>query len=426
VAGSDADAIVDRQIGSLVAIYQKLHAHPELSHQERETSALLAGELRQLGFSVTERVGRYANEALQSYGVVGVLENGAGPRLLVRADMDALPVTEQTGLPYASRVRTKDEAGQEVGVMHACGHDVHVTALIGTARALVALRTQWHGTLVLVGQPAEERIDGALAMLRDRLYERFGKPDFALALHDDDEISAGRIGLTPGYALATSTSADILVRGVGTHGSKPQQGKDPVVLAARIVLALQTIVSRENSPFEPAVVTVGTIHGGTKRNIIPEEVKLELSIRTYKEEIRQRILEAVRRIARGEAIAAGMPDDRAPVVTVNEAEFAPAMYNDPALVARLAPVLRGVLGAENVLDMPPRMASEDFGRFGAEGKIPITMIRVGAVDPAKLAEAEKTGRALPSLHSPLFAPLPEPTLRTGVRTMTAAALELLR
>jgi hippurate hydrolase len=339
--------------------------------------------------------------------------------------MDALPVTEQTGLPYASRVRTTDDAGQEVGVMHACGHDVHVAALIGTARALVALRKQWHGTLVLVGQPSEERIDGALAMLRDGLYDRFGRPDAALALHDDDELPAGRIGLTPGFAMATSTSVDVLVRGIGTHGSRPQQGKDPVVLAAQVVVALQTIVSRENSPFDPAVVTVGTIHGGTKRNIIPEEVKLELSIRTYKEEVRQRILHAVERIARGEAIAAGVPEDRLPVVTVND-EFAPALYNDPDLVARLAPVLRRELGADNVLEMAPRMASEDFGRFGAEGKIPVVMIRVGAVDPVRFAEAEKTGGALPSLHSPVFAPAAEPTLRTGVRTMTAAALELLQ
>jgi hippurate hydrolase len=420
------DAAVGRELPSLVEFYKQLHAAPELSRFETATSAALATQLRAAGYQVTEGVGKYALPGYEGHGVVAVLENGKGPTLLIRTDLDALPVDEKTGLPYASKVRFRMPGGQEVPVMHACGHDIHISSLVGTARMLASMRKSWHGKLILVGQPAEETIDGALAMLNDRLYERFGRPDFALALHDWDDVPAGTIGLTPGYALAMSTQMDIVVRGVGGHGSKPEKAKDPIVLAAQIVLALQTIVSREISPFDQAVVTVGTIHGGTKRNIIPDEVKLELNIRTYKEDVRRNILASVERIARGEAEAAGIPQDRMPIVTVLTGEYAPALYNDPNLMERIAPAIRRAVGAQKVVDLPPVMGSEDFGQFGLDGKIPVVMFRVGAVDPEKYAEAKRTGATLPTVHSALFAPLPAPTIEAGVKAMTAAALELLK
>ena len=420
------DAMLDREMASLVATYKALHAAPELSHQEAKTSALVAKELRALGYEVTEHVGKYERAELVGYGVVAVMRNGAGPTVLVRGDMDALPVEEKTGLPYASTVKAKTDAGQDVGVMHACGHDIHVTSLIGTARMLATLKERWRGTLVLVGQPAEETIDGAKAMLADNLYTRFPKPDFAIALHDNADLETGKVGVVPGYALASSSSVDIIVRGLGGHGSKPEATKDPVVLAAQIVLALQTIVSREDSPFDPAVVTVGTIHGGTKRNIIPDDVTLQLTVRTYKEEVRQHILASIKRIAEGTAMAAGVPADRAPIVRVNEAEYAPATYNDPALAERLTTAFNTALGAENVVRMPPVMGSEDFGRFGLDQQIPAVIFWVGAVDPAKVAQSKQTGTPLPSLHSALFAPVPEPTIRTAVKAMTAAVLDLMK
>jgi hippurate hydrolase len=423
---SALDTAVERELPSLVDFYKQLHSAPELSHFESATSAALAAQLRAAGYQVTEGVGKYDTPGLQGHGVVAVLENGQGPTLLIRTDLDALPVDEKTGLPYASKVRFRMPGGQEVPVMHACGHDIHISSLVGTARMLASMRRNWHGKLILVGQPAEETIDGASAMLHDGLYERFGRPDFALALHDWDDVPAGKIGLTSGYALAMSTQMDIVVRGVGGHGSKPEKSKDPIVLAAEIVLALQTIVSREISPFDQAVVTVGTIHGGTKRNIIPDEVKLELNIRTYKDEVRGKILASVERIARGEAEAAGMPADRMPIVTLLTGEYAPALYNDPKLVERIAPAIRRAVGADNVVDLPPVMGSEDFGQFGLDGKIPVVMFRVGAVDPAKYEEAKRTGANLPTVHSALFAPLPAPTIEAGVKAMTAAALELLK
>jgi amidohydrolase len=426
-AQTSLDAMLDREMASLLATYKAIHAAPELSHQEVKTSALVAKELRALGYEVTEHVGKYEQPGLVGYGVVGVMRNGTGPTVLVRSDMDALPVEEKTGLPYASTVKAKTDAGQETSVMHACGHDIHVTSLIGTARMLAKLKDRWHGTLILVGQPAEETIDGAKALLADNLYTRFPKPDFAIALHDNAELETGRVGIVPGYALASSTSVDIIVRGLGGHGSKPEATKDPVVLAAQIVLALQTIVSRENSPFDPAVVTIGTIHGGTKRNIIPDDVTLQLTIRTYKEEVRQHILASIKRIAEGAALAAGVPADHAPIVRVSETEYAPATYNDPALAERLSTAFTAALGAENVVRMAPVMGSEDFGRFALENhQIPAVIFWVGAVDPAKIAESKQTGVPLPSLHSALFAPVPEPTIRTAIKAMTTAVLELMK
>lgn len=419
------DAAVDKELPSLVTFYKGLHAAPELSHHEEKTSAFLAQQLRASSFDVTEHVGKYPNPDWKGYGVVAVMKNGAGPTVLVRADMDALPVEEQTGLPYASHVHAADDSGQQVPVMHACGHDIHVTTLIGTGRMLSSMKGQWHGTLVLIGQPAEEKIDGAHAMLADGLYSRFPKPDYALALHDAGDVEAGKIGYTPGYMLASAAAVDVTIRGRGGHGAYPHKTKDPIVMAAEYILAIQTIVSRENSPLDPAVVTVGSIHGGTKHNIIPDEVHLQLTVRAYKEEVRQQILASLERIAKGVALAGGVPDDRAPIVKVSESTE--ATYNDPALTNRVATAMKKALGSDNVVELEPAMGSEDFGQFGLEGhQIPTMMFRVGAIDSQRIAESRRTGVPLPSLHSSLFWPVPEPTIRTGVRGMTAAILELMK
>jgi hippurate hydrolase len=422
---ADVKQLTERQLPQLLTLYREFHAAPELSTMEAQTSARLAKELRSLGFEVTERIGKYFVKEWQGYGVVAILRNGPGPTLLIRADMDGLPLEEKTGLPYASKARMKNDAGQDVPVMHACGHDVHMTTLVGVARNMVALKQHWRGTLMLVGQPAEETFAGAVAMLNDGLYERFGRPDMAIALHDDSDLPAGIVGITPGDAMATATQVDVVVRGVGGHGSAPQYARDPVVLAASIVMQLQTIVSREISPFDQAVLTVGTIHGGLKRNIIPDEVRLELNLRAFKEDVRQKMIEAIARISRAAALGAGMPEDRLPIVTVLPQEFAPVLHNDPALTERMTATFQRVLGMENVHARPPMMGSEDFGQFGLNGKIPTKMFRLGAVSPHDFAEARRNGTTLPSTHSPLFAPDSEPTIRTGVVAMTAAAIDLL-
>jgi len=414
------------ELDSLVALYEKIHAAPELSHHEERTAALLAAELRQAGYNVTERVGKYADGS-QAYGVVAILENGAGPRLLLRTDLDALPVTEETGLSYASRATTKNAQGQATGVMHACGHDIHITSLIGTARALAAQKSQWHGTLMLIGQPSEETGDGAKAMLADRLYERFGTPDLAVALHDSSVRPAGSVAIAAGPAMASATAFDVMLRGIGGHGAWPQDAKDPIVMAGEFIVQLQTIVSRQQNPLDPAVVTIGSIHGGTKRNIIPNEVKLELTARAFSDRARQIIIEGVKRTAQGVAMAAGIPAELAPIVTQLDAESVPATINDSTLGARVKSTLVDTLGAKNVFDEAPVMGSEDFGVLGLEGrKIPSVLFWLGAMDPVKLAEAASQGKTLPSLHSSHFAPLPEPTLRTGVTAMTAVAVSLLR
>lgn len=420
------DALVERDIASLLSTYKMLHAAPELSHHEEKTSAFIAGELRKLGFTVTERIGKFERSEWAGYGIAAVMKNGDGPTVLVRSELDALPVDEETGVPYASKVKTKNDAGQEVSVMHACGHDIHMTSLLGTAKLLVELKDRWRGTLVLLGQPAEETIDGARAVLRDGLYDKIPKPDFAIALHDDAGLETGRVGYTPGYALASATSVDIKIRGLGGHGSRPDASKDPIVLAAQVIMGLQTIVSRENSPFDPAVVTVGSIHGGTRYNIIPDEVNLQLTIRTYKEEVRKRILASIERITKGIAMAAGIPNDRAPIVKASETEITASTYNDPKLTERVAAAFRRALGDENVAQVAPIMASEDFGYLSLDQKIPSMIFWLGAVDPMKVKQSKETGVPLPSLHSSLFAPVPEPTLRTGVKAMTAAVLELMK
>jgi hippurate hydrolase len=425
-AQQSLDAMIDRNIASLVSTYKMLHAAPELSHQELKTSTFFAAQLRGLGYEVTERIGKYENPAWTSYGVVAILKNGPGPVVLIRTELDALPVNEKTGLAYASTVKTKNDAGDEVSVMHACGHDIHITSMLGTAKMLSELKNQWGGTLIILGQPAEETVDGARAMMRDGLYQKFPKPDFVVALHDNSNLEAGKVGYTPGYSLASGDSVDIKIRGVGGHGAAPESTKDPIVVAAEIVLALQTIVSRENSPLDPAVITVGSIHGGSKHNIIPDEVNLQLTVRAYREEVRQRMLASIDRITKGIALAAGIPADRAPIVVVSKTQFTAATYNDPALTERLAEVFTKAFGAENVVKLPPVMMSEDFGYFSLEKTIPSVDFSLGAVDPEKVKQSHATGTQLPSLHSALFAPLPEPTLRTGVKAMTSAVLELMK
>ena len=418
------DAMIDRDIASWLTTYRNLHTAPELSHREEKTSAFVAGELRKLGFTVTERIGKFQNAQWNGYGVVAVMKNGPGPTVLVRTELDALPVEEKTGVAYASQVKTKNDAGVEVSVMHACGHDMHMTSFLGTAKMLTELKSRWSGTLIMLGQPAEETGDGANAMLRDNLYTNFPKPDFAIALHDKPELETGKVGYTPGYAMASATSIDIKIRGVGGHGSAPETTKDPIVVAAQVVMALQTIVSRENSPLDPAVVTVGSIHGGTRYNIIPDEVNLQLTVRTYKEDVRKRILASIERIVKGVAMTAGIPEDRAPVVKVSEGTG--STYNDPQLIERLVVTFKQALGEENVVKMPPMMASEDFGYFSMDQKIPTTIFWLGASDPAKVKASRESGVALPGLHSALFAPVPEPTLRTGVKAMTSAVLDLMK
>lgn len=393
-------------------LYLDLHRHPELSLHEQRTAATLAARVKALGYEVTTGVG--------GTGVVAVLRNGPGRTVLLRTDMDALPVQEKTGLAYASTVTVKGDAGETVPVMHACGHDIHMASWSGTAALMAGNRQRWHGTLVLIAQPAEELGEGAAAMLRDGLFTRFPRPEFALAVHDDTELPAGQVGYHAGYFRAGADSVTITVFGRGGHGARPHLAVDPIVIAARIVLSLQTIVARETNPIEPAVVTVGTIHGGTKNNIIPDEVTMTLTIRAFKPEVMARLIAAIERIARGEAAAAGAP--REPLVTVDDT-LAPE-YNDPQLTARVAGALRSAMGSDRVVEMPAEMGAEDFSAYGLAG-VPSLLLHVGAVEPAKFAAAQKSGIPVPSIHSPLFAPDYEPTIKTATMAETAALLELL-
>jgi hippurate hydrolase len=420
-------SLADAELPSLLGIYKDIHTHPELSGHEERTSAIIAKELRAAGCQVTEHLGNYENSKLKGYGVVGVMKNGDGPTVLVRTDMDALPVEEETGLPYASKVVAKNDEGKDVHVMHACGHDVHVAAFIGTARALGKLKDQWHGTIVFVAQPAEEIGSGARALLKDGLYDRFGKPNFALGFHDKADLQTGHIGVTEGYTSANVDSVDVTVRGVGGHGGYPHKTKDPIVLAAEIINAWQTIVSRENNPLDPIVITVGSIHGGTKHNIIPDEVKMQVTVRTYKAKVRERVLADIDRIAKGCAAAAGIPPDLAPIVSVSKDLVAPATYNNPELTKRLVAVWKKSLGDENVEIVDPTMGGEDFSEYSLpDHSIPAVDFHIGAVDPAKIAEFKQAGKELPTLHSSKFAPVPEPTIRIGIIGMTAAVLDLMK
>ena len=421
------EKIAQGELPSLLAIYKDIHSHPELSTREEKTSALVAKELRATGCEVTENFGKYDNPNLKCYGVIGIMKNGPGPTVLVRTDLDALPVEEDTGLPYASKVTTKGDDGREVHVMHACGHDAHMSAFIGTARALQRLKERWSGTIVFIGQPAEETAGGARALLKAGLYNRFGKPDFALGFHDKADLQTGHIGVTPGYTYANVDSVDVTVRGIGGHGAYPHKTKDPIVLAAEMINAWQTIASRENNPLDPIVVTVGSIHGGTKHNIIPDEAKMQLTVRTYKSEVRDRVLKAIDDMAKGIASAGGVPADRTPIVNVLKDQFTPATYNNPDLTKRLVGVWKNVLGADNVEIVDPTMGGEDFSEYSLpDHSIPAVDFHIGAVDPEKIAQFKREGKELPSLHSSKFAPVPEPTIRVGIIGMTSAVLELMK
>jgi len=412
-----------QQLPSLTETYKHLHSNPELSGHEVQTAAYIAAALRKLGYTVTDHVGKY-QDGSQAEGVVALLENGPGPRLLLRTELDALPVEEKTGVDYASDVTTTNAQGLAVHVMHACGHDLHMTVMLGVAKELVDRKSQWHGTAMIIGQPAEETIGGAQAMLADHLYERFGRPDFVLSEHDSNGIAAGSIAVKGGAMLASATTLTVTIRGIGGHGSAPQVGKDPIVLAAEFVLVAQTIVSRQIDPQEPAVLTVGMIHGGTKNNIIPDEVSMGLTLRAYSPQVRDQVIAAVRREAEGLAHGYGIPEDRMPTVTVNEG--APATYNDPAMAEHVKNYAVAALGKDRVFDASAIMASEDVGLFTLDGKIPGVMFWLGAADPAKLEESRKTGVPLPSPHSALFLPDYAPAIPTGVTAMTAVAMGFLK
>lgn len=401
----------DAHAKDLVSVYEHFHAHPELSFHEKETAARLAEELRSAGFEVTPNIG--------GHGLVALLKNGDGPTVMFRTDLDALPVTEETGVSYASKVTTTDDSGATVGVMHACGHDVHITNLIGIARYCATHREQWQGTLMLIGQPAEERVDGAVAMLKDGLYTRFPKPQFAVALHTDAELETGKIGFRAGYALANSDSCDIVMKGRGGHGSKPEACIDPIIQAAQLVVDLQSIVSREVSPLEPAVITVGSIHGGTKSNIIPDTCTLKLTIRSYSPEVREQLKAALERKAKAVAVS-----HRAPEPTVTFDSGTSAVFNDEGLTARVVSGFQTELGPENVVPADRVMGAEDFGEYKAGG-VPIFMFRLGTVLPSKMKAYREAGTAPPSLHSSKYSPDPEPTLRTALRASISAIRELM-
>ena len=412
----------------LLDFYKDLHSHPELSHHEERTSSIVADALRKDGYAVTDHIGVYPDRS-HAFGVVGILKNGSGPTLLIRADMDALPITEETGLPYASHIRNKNAAGQDVGVMHACGHDIHTTVLLGVARNLVAQKDKWRGTVMLLAQPSEETIDGAKAMLADHLYDRLGKPDMVVGLHDSNELAAGMVGVTPGPAMASSTSIDVTIQGIGGHGSAPQLGRDPITLAAYFITQMQTIVSREEDPQDPTVVTVGDIHGGTKRNIIPDDVKLELTVRTFSDKARQTVIDGLTNMAAGITTAAALPPGKAATVKVLDNESTPSLYNDPDLMGRVRTILQSTLGNDKVAVTQRRMGSEDVGVLGlkpGEGGIPVAYFWLGAMDPEKLAAAKAQGKLPPGPHTSKFEPLPEPTLTTGINAMTAVAESLLK
>jgi len=411
--GSTIATEVDAVYPQAEVLYLDIHQHPELSLHEQQTAAKLAEGLGKLGYEVSIGIG--------GTGVVGVLKNGEGPVVMLRTELDALPVEEKTGLSYASMVRTKDDSGTEVGVAHACGHDIHMAAWMATARIMTNARSRWRGTLVMIGQPAEERLEGAHAMLADGLLNRFPPPDYALAVHDDARYPAGMIGYHAGPILTNGNTVNITIYGRGGHGARPDSTVDPIVIAARTILALQTIVSRETSPLDPAVITVGSIHGGTRPNIIPDQVKMELTVRSFTEPVRQHLLSAIDRIAKAEAAAAGAP--REPLVEHLTAT-AHALVNDPELTRRVSTALLRELGPKQVQDLPPEMASEDFSELQRAG-VPTLMLRIGAVEQAKYDAAAKSGSALPSLHSPYFAPDRGPTIKAAITAEVMALRELM-
>ena len=414
-AGASAQGVAS-EVAAVYAqaevLYKDLHQHPELSGQERWTADRIAGELRQLGYEVTSGVG--------GTGIVAILRNGTGPTVMLRTELDALPVTEATGLPFASTVRTKTETGAETGVMHACGHDVHMSSAVATARIMASTRSRWKGTLMIIGQPAEETGAGARAMLADGLFTRFPKPEYAIAVHDDARFPAGRIGVHAGPVLSYADAVTITVYGRGGHGARPEATVDPIVIAARIVLSLQTIVSRENSPFDPAVITVGAIHGGTKNNVIPDEVQMLLTVRSFTPEVRERLNRAIVRVANGEAAAGNAPKPP----KVDRSSTGVALVNDPALTARVNTALLKELGSALVKDGPPEMVSEDFSEYQVNG-VPTLMLRVGAVEQGRYDAAMQSGVPLPSLHSSAFYPDRQPTITSTIEAEVVALRALL-
>ena len=410
------DEKIDQSLAAWVDYYMSCHSNPELSLQEKESADHVAKLFQAAGLKVATNFG--------GYGVVGVLENGKGPRLLIRGDMDALPIVEKTGLPFASKVKVKQPDGSTVGVMHACGHDVHQTVLVGTAQTLVALKNEWAGTVVFVAQPAEELGRGAEMMIKAGLFDRFGKPDYCLALHVNHELKTATVGYTPGWCYANVDSVNITIHGRGGHGAYPHNAIDPIVAGAQVVTALQTIVSRRMNPREPAVVTVGSFNAGTKHNIIPEKAHLQLTVRSYTDEARSLLLSSIKQITIDTCKAAGCP--REPDVVVLEEEFTPATYNDPQLTAKAAEVFRSLLGDDHVFERPPTMGGEDFSRYAKTSGAPGLMFNLGVVDAKRFASAGQEGaEPLPTVHSSKFQVDPEPTLRTGVRCMSALALTLL-
>lgn len=403
---------IDSVYPKAYALYVDLHENPELSSHETQTAAKLASRLRALGYEVTEHVG--------GTGIVAMLRNGTGPTVMLRTELDALPVEEKTGLSYASKVHAKDDSGHDVPVAHACGHDLHMAVVIGAAEILAHTKDTWHGTLMVIGQPAEETLSGAKAMIDDGLFTRFPKPAVAVALHDTNDFPAGKVGVGLEYRNASADSLRITIYGKGGHGAHPETTIDPVVVAARVVLALQTIVSREVKPGETAVVTVGYVQAGTKNNIIPDQAELGLTVRAYKPEVRKQLLAAIARITKAEADAAGVP--RPP--QIEHIESTDVLRNDPVLSARLKRTLQSALGQENVEAAEPNTASEDFSYFVAQG-IPSAFFALGGADPQKFAHAAATGEKLPSNHSPFFAPDADPALRTGIRAEVAMLRDLL-
>lgn len=418
-------------------LYKYFHANPELSFREEKSSKRIAKELKALGFEITENIGRDWTRAkaradagevfkgVDGYGLAAVMENGEGPVVLIRGDMDALPLEEKTDVPYASKVVSADYLGQEAPVMHACGHDVHMASIVGAARQLVAMKDQWSGTLVMVAQPGEELGVGALAMIEDGLFEKIPVPDYNIALHVTGSAPAGSVTYSPGYALAAVDSVDIMVRGVGGHGAYPHLAKDPVLIGSRIITALQSIVAREVNPLDAGVITVGSFQAGYKHNIIPDEAHLKLTVRSYKEEVREQLLDGIKRTARAQAISAGLPEDLYPEVRIEEDNLI-ATYNDPKLSARVTGVLRARFGDDAIIKAPPVMGGEDFAYFSQTGeKIPSFIFWLGGADPEAFAAAQiGEGPKPASNHSPNFAPVTDPTLKMGVEALTAAALDL--
>jgi hippurate hydrolase len=412
---ADVDRRATAELPELVDLYKHFHQHPELSLMEEKSAARLAKEIKALGFEVTEKVG--------GTGVVAVLKNGNGPTVLVRADMDALPIVEQTGLPYASKVVTRDKSGREVGVMHACGHDVHMACWVGVARVLSALKDRWSGTLVFVAQPAEEIGAGARMMLADGLYRRFPKPDYCLALHADALAEAGHIHYTEGLAMANVDTVEIVIKGRGGHGAAPHLTIDPIVIAARLIVDLQTIVGRELKPTEPGVVTVGSIHGGTKANIIPNDVKLQITVRSTTDANRKLILESIERKAKAAAASANAP---APEVSVVNDEFTPKLENHPELTRKTVALFKQVLGEDKIHTRPVIMGGEDFSRYGLNGEIPVFMYFLGSVSSERVAASKREGgKPLPGGHTDGYYPIPDKTIQTGVKTLSLAVLNLV-